>query len=354
MKILLTLDFPPERGGIQTYLSDIVKHEYRECDIVLAGCIPAHADADDPPGASVERISGTLSALNKKCALIGMYRRYRTLCKRADSPDVACGNIYAALVAWLHRLLHGQPYAVYTYAAELLALKRSILKRRLFISVLSRASKVYVLTAYGKSLLRDLGVATPAVTASPRIDLRDAPRYREDLAGRRHRILCVGRLVLHKGHDTLVRAVARLPAEVPWRVTLAGNGPRRSALVRCIHANGADERIQIETDCDNASLAQCYEQAGMFVFPSLELPNATEGFGIALLEAMAAGLPIVASRCGGIPEALGYGSRGLLARPGDPESFARAIVELYTNHELCETLRTTALRDLHKHYVWRA
>lgn len=130
-----------------------------------------------------------------------------------------------------------------------------------------------------------------------------------------------GRLVAVKGFDCLLRAFATVLTAVPGaRLEICGDGPRRGDLEAQARNLGCDHAITfLGWRPDYPAPASGWD---VFVQPSLE-----EGFGIALLEAMAQGLPAVASDVGGIPELVERGATGWLVPPGDDEALALALLE---------------------------
>ena len=132
----------------------------------------------------------------------------------------------------------------------------------------------------------------------------------------------VGRLIPIKGHDVLLRALARVRQQLP-EVTLeiAGDGPLEPELSATVSRLGLGERVSFLGRV--APPGPVFERAEVVVVPSFG-----EGFGMVALEAMERGRPVVASDVGGLPEIVADGRTGLLVPPGDPEAFAAAIVEL--------------------------
>jgi glycosyltransferase involved in cell wall biosynthesis len=133
----------------------------------------------------------------------------------------------------------------------------------------------------------------------------------------RPRVVYVGRLSRQKGVDTLLDVAARL--RTPGvRVLLVGDGPERRSLERAIRRRGLDDRVRITGFVPHHEIPAVLQHADV-----LCLPSRYEELGSVLLEAMRAGLPIVASRTGGIPDAVGPAAR--LVRPEDVLGFAAAI-----------------------------
>jgi glycosyltransferase involved in cell wall biosynthesis len=134
------------------------------------------------------------------------------------------------------------------------------------------------------------------------------------------RVLAVGRLRAPKDFRTLVRAVAALGPHA-CRVLVAGEGPDRPLLAAEIDALGLRGRVVLAGERHDVARLLAY--AHVFV-----LPSRSEGHPVSVLEAMAAGVPVVASRVGGIPEQVADGETGLLVEPGDVDGLAAALRRL--------------------------
>jgi glycosyltransferase involved in cell wall biosynthesis len=352
MKILLTLDFPPERGGMQRYLENIVLHRWGEGDIVLVGSSISRPDNRLQSGALIRYLSTPFSRWSKKLSLGPVLVRFRNLMRAFPDATVECGNVYAAIVPWVLSLVKNQPYRVYTYATELLALKHASLKAMVLRSVLGRAARLYALGSYTQELLREAGISTATIVEPPRIaapaNAPDCCRLKPDL----HpvRILSVGRLVEHKGHRVLLEALRKLDPSLRWHCVIAGNGPFLGPLLDECRNRNLESRVEIRTDISDDALSQEYRRATIFAFPSVPARHGVEGFGIALLDAMAHGVPIVASRTGGIPEVVG--GNALLVEPGDSTGLANAISRLAHDGRLRCALATRACGRLMENYVW--
>jgi glycosyltransferase involved in cell wall biosynthesis len=135
-------------------------------------------------------------------------------------------------------------------------------------------------------------------------------------------IVSVGRLVEQKGHEYLIRAFAAIAPAFPraWLV-IVGEGERRTALMELARRQGLADRVVFAGYRPDA--LQYIRCCGIYVHPSM-----WEGFGLVLLEAMAAARPVVASRVSAIPEVVAHGVSGLLVPPRDPEALAAALTTL--------------------------
>ncbi len=137
-------------------------------------------------------------------------------------------------------------------------------------------------------------------------------------------LLFVGRLVARKGVDRLLEALARLE-DLPWRLEIVGFGPERGILESAACRLGLKERVDFLGRVPAAELAAAYRRAACFVLPAtLDERADTEGLGVVLLEAMSYGVPVVATRMGGIPDIVTDGETGLLV-DDDVPALAGAI-----------------------------
>lgn len=146
----------------------------------------------------------------------------------------------------------------------------------------------------------------------------------------------VGNLYPVKGHTVLIEAVARLaPAFPTLRIAIAGRGDEESALRTQAKEAGLGDRLHLLGFRDDVP-------ALLSAFDLYTLPSFSEGQSLALMEAMAAGLPIVASRVGGNPELLREGESGLLFDAGDSAGLAEALRRLIDDPELSRRLGAAA------------
>ena len=145
-------------------------------------------------------------------------------------------------------------------------------------------------------------------------------------------VLAVGNLYPVKGHADLVSAIAQLgPRHPSLHLAIAGRGDLADSLNRAARAGGVGDRVHLLGL--RGDIADLLAAADIFV-----LPSRSEGLPLALLEAMFAGRPIVATRVGDVPVALANGAAGLLAEPGRPDELAAAIERLLADADLAREL----------------
>ena len=182
----------------------------------------------------------------------------------------------------------------------------------------------------------------------PDSQVRSAVRYELGIPAHDFVIGYLGRLSPEKGLVHLIDACGLLKrAGVHLKLLLAGEGPQREELLIRAASEGLEDRIVFSGfRSDTERLLQAMD---VFVLPSL-----TEGTPMALLEAMAAGLPAVASAVGGVPDVLEQDTNGLLVRPSSAEDIARAVERLCRDGLLRRRLSREARATIRRHYDVRA
>ncbi|MGW4224224.1 glycosyltransferase family 4 protein [Streptomyces bauhiniae] len=173
-------------------------------------------------------------------------------------------------------------------------------------------------------------------------------------ASRRPRtVVYVGRMdrsSAWKGVDVLVRAFARLAADVPEaRLRLVGDGDALPGLRALAAELGVAERLETPGALSGAALTDAVRTAAVLALPSL---TEAESFGMALVEGMACATPVVGSAVGGIPHVVDDGETGLLVPPGDPEALAVTCTKLLTDGELADRLGAAGRRTAQERYAW--
>jgi len=148
------------------------------------------------------------------------------------------------------------------------------------------------------------------------------------------RLLSVGRAVEKKGYDVLLDALARLPAELNWRLVHVGGGERLPALQEQAARLGLGGRIDWRGPQDQAAVIAAYRHADLFVLAArIAADGDRDGLPNVLMEAQATGLACIATDVSAIPELIVDGLTGVLVPAGDPAAFAAAVERLAATPE---------------------
>jgi len=336
--LLVTNDFPPKVGGIQSYLWEL----WRRLDPASTAVLTARSHPDHAAFDRQEAIAGRQIRRVPRSTL---YLPTPLALQRVRSAGAAVG---AGLVlmdpAWPLGLLGpriGLPYGVILHGAEFTIPARIPVVRRQVARVLRGAAIVVCAGPYQANEARRLGGdELKIVEVPPGVDCeRFAPLEGQERAAARRRlglperavvVASVSRLVPRKGMDVLIEAAAVLAPDRPdLVVAIAGAGRDRARLQRLAARHNAPVRFLGRVDEeDKAALlgsADLFAMVCRTRWGGLE----HEGFGIVFLEAAAAGLPQVAGRSGGAADAVVHGETGFVVeRPGDPAAVVAALAPL--------------------------
>jgi colanic acid/amylovoran biosynthesis glycosyltransferase len=233
---------------------------------------------------------------------------------------------YPALAAWIAWRLTGVRYSFTAHAHDLF-IHQAMLARKAadaaFVVAISRYNERFLLARGGRHPPR-----VHVVHCGVHPD-RFAFRVRRPEPGRAPVIACVAALRPPKGHAVLMRALAGAPAPLAdARLELVGDGPLRAELETLAQTLGIAGRVRFNGSLPEDAVAALLAGADLFVLPSLIAADGDmEGVPVALMEALAAGLPAVATRQSGVPELIRDGVSGHLAEPGDAASLRTAMLE---------------------------
>ena len=213
-------------------------------------------------------------------------------------------------------------------------------------TVLRRAHRRSAVSFYGRAVLIERGYLEPGA------QVRVIHNALDDdwLQGRRPRIgpdeedgfLFVGRMDHQKGIDLLLQAYAA--ARPDWPLTLIGDGADRVGLEALAGTLGLTDRVVFLGYRDRIAVRRAMERAGALVAPSR-----AENYPMVLLEAMAVGLPVLATRVGGVPEMIAHGESGILVEPEDVSALGEALTRMSRDSTLRQRLRVTGLHVAARH-----
>jgi phosphatidyl-myo-inositol dimannoside synthase len=342
---LISQDYPPDVGGIQTYAWEIASQLSERMD-ELTVIAP---NASSAPGVD-EKLSGQTIRISTRPDLLVLPLLLRLPILAAKlKPDVSFhAQWQTAPAAILSRRLTGYPrkIAVAAHGRELLfnplSGSMSDVYDRARRAVIRSADALLPVSCYTAGLLEDLGAERARIhvvnngTDPDRFQPVDASQIRRDMQIEDRRVvLTVTRLVGRKGVDTVINALPRVVEQHPSLTYLiVGDGPERlrlEALARDV-APGADIRFLGRVPYDQ--LPAYYSAADVAVMPSRNEEPDVEGFGIVFLEANACGCPVIGTTSGGIPDAVIDGETGLLVPPDDPVALAAAISKLMYDEDM--------------------
>ncbi|HEX6257054.1 MAG TPA: glycosyltransferase family 4 protein [Euzebyales bacterium] len=351
--LLVTNDFLPDVGGIQQYVAQIAA---RLDDVGVFA--PAHPAADDPRldypvWRGHHRYLWPTRATRAALHAAVEAHRASVVVFMAPAPLTPLGPAT------------GLPWAVCSHGAELVLPARVPGLRQLFAAVLGRADQLFSVSSYTADALHALvGDDDPPIRLVRNgVDLDrfnpavDGTAVRERYAlGTGPVIVTIGRLVPRKGQDQLIRALPRVRAAVgDVRLLIVGAGRYRRRLERLArrHVRGA---VVFAGSIPWDELPAHYRAGTVFAHPNRSRWGGLEqeGFGVVFLEAQACGVPVVAGRSGGSPEALRDGVTGRLVDGDDVDEIAAVLIDMLRPPSAAAEMGTAARSWVAPNWSWDA
>jgi glycosyltransferase involved in cell wall biosynthesis len=229
-----------------------------------------------------------------------------------------------ATAAWVIRRLTGIEYSITTHAYDLFQDQAFLAPR------LRDARFVIAISRFNERFLENFcqGSAPPIFLVRAGVDLKRFRYIERRLpATGPVRALCVASLLPHKGHRVVLQALAEADPDIK-RINLdvVGDGPERSDLEAQIRELGLEKRVRLHGSLPEDEVAAMFDHADLFVLPSVIAANGRmEGVPVVLMEALACGVPAVATRLSGVPELVEDKVTGTLAEQGDVASMGAAL-----------------------------
>jgi phosphatidylinositol alpha-1,6-mannosyltransferase len=334
--LLVTNDFPPKFGGIQSYLYELWRRLPPDQTTILTTPHAGAAEWDAQQAFRVERVREPVLLPTRQLA-----RRIDELARevRADviflDPALPLGALGLRLAA--------APWVVVLHGAEITVPGRLPGTHRKLGRVLRGAAGVVAAGRYParegtRAADRNLagvvippGVDVDRFTPATSAEQRRAERVALGLDPERATVIAVSRLVPRKGFDIVLDAIARL--EIDAQLVVAGDGRDRGRLERRTRRLGLDDRVRFLGRVSDDELTAVYRSGDVFAMMCRERWGGleAEGFGIVFLEAAASGLPAIAGRSGGSHEAVIDGHTGFVVEPDDATTLAERMTQLLTD-----------------------
>ena len=240
---------------------------------------------------------------------------------------------HPAAAAWIIHQFSGIPYSFVAHGSDLHR-DQHMLSEKVhdaeFVVAISEYNRRIILNEAGDQYAEKVRVIHCGVNSD---DFgSDQCRERESDESAPMKVFCIGTLHEVKGQGFLIEAVQKAKAGgVALTLHLVGDGPDRKVLEQQAAAAGLTDAVIFEGRRDRHEIIQMLQTADVLVAPSVPTADGRrEGIPVVLMEAMAAGVPVVASRLSGIPELVKHEITGLLTEPGDANGIADAIQRLST------------------------
>jgi phosphatidylinositol alpha-1,6-mannosyltransferase len=371
---LLTDEFVPIQTGIARLMGEIARRYPRGELLVSTG---QHRDSLETDGrfapGTIDRLPVPSRGLRSLPGLLLWSRRAASLARHHQPRFLWSDSIRpcAYPAKWAHERV-GVPYGLLVHGGDLLAelhrVRHSRFARRTAKALLGSAAAVVANSQWtreqAQKVLRELGLdpladhvkvvplGTDPAHFRPGVDTREVrARYRLDSD---QWVISVGRLEPYKGVDVSLQALARLRrAGRRVRYLVVGTGKKRSAYRGLATELGLGDAVRFIGSVPDADLPALYNVATAFLGVSRRTGHSrVEGFGVALAEASACGLPVIAGRSGGLAEAVRDGESGIVVEPEDADAVAAALGRVLDDQLLARRLGQAGRKAVETYYNW--
>ncbi len=361
--LIMSVAYAPFMGGAEVAVKEITDHLSQKgfvFDMVTLNLDGTQAKQEQVGSIHVYRVGGKGRIHKLLFPFIG-YFKARSLHKKNNYDAIwsimASFNAFAALffkynypkVPFILNLQEGDPIEY---------IKRQVrFVYPLFKSIFTHADVIQAISYYLVAFAKDMGARVPVKMIPNGVDIQTFGREVSDseieLASKEmgkekgdRMIITTSRLVPKNAVGDIVSALQFLPTSV--KLTVIGTGPLESVLRKQVEELKLGTRVLFLGYKYYQDLPRYLKASDVFVRPSL-----SEGMGISFIEAMAAGIPIIATPVGGIPDFLHDGETGLFANVKNPKSIAIQVMKILDNPELRQKIVTNAHHLVVKNYDWK-
>jgi glycosyltransferase involved in cell wall biosynthesis len=366
--LILAMKYLPASGGSTTYAYNLAKG-LSESGIQVTLMAPHYGkravNAKKEPF-TVRRMRGASVSLGGLRILVAAFHVWRIVLQHR--PDVIWATSFAggcvlALLKFLRIPLIG---TIHGGAIHRRYPARSVGARfwdLLGMQFMHRADALVAVSAYSRKLMVQK-IPDPSIDAKLQVIYngiswkpetfvgRSEARRRLGIAETTRVILCVGRLIRAKGQDVLIRSIGLLQhAFNDVLVVIVGEGSQIHFLKQLAMECGVSPLVKIEGYVNDVALENWYGACDVLVHPGRHTPDFVEMFGLVLVEAGLRGKPVIASRLGGIPEAVVENKTGILVAPEDERQLANALVRLLENADQRACIAEAAKRHTESHFT---
>jgi phosphatidyl-myo-inositol dimannoside synthase len=361
--LIITWNYPPRRGGIEYLVSNLCAGLRQKHSVQV---ITAHARSGYQFGEYVFRapLPGLIP--------FSLYALWRGAILLLRSPGISVifgGSVMVAPLVLILARLFRRKAVVQAHGLDVIYGSR--IYQTLCVRWLQCCNSIVANSEYTASLVERKKVPRERVFVIPPGVRTDALAKPVNLEATKEKfglkdkptILFVGRLAKRKGvKEFIEKSLVRIVREIPSVCfVIVGDNPlqsltQRDDVVGEIHTAvsqlGLHGHVRLLGSLDDEEVTKLYQLCDVVVLPALAFADDVEGFGIVLLEAAAAGRPAVATRVGGIPDAVEDGKSGILVNPGDYERLSQTLVELLSSPTIRSTVGDYARDRVREAFSW--
>lgn len=369
--LLIPGDFPPVVSGIATYFNEIWRHLPSKNCYILAPKDEGWQSYDAASPLNIIRRRIPTGNTPKAKILKSLLHTFWTLILhfRYKFDILHCGQVLSSgITGWTMKKLFGIPYVIYVYGSETYRFGQKPLLMSGIRSFLKNADKIIPNSRFTMQEFLKIGiqaekfdVITPGVDATRFTPTPKDPALTEKygLAGK-FVLLTVARLDERKGHDFVIRAIARLSGKHPnIRYLIVGKGREEENLRKMVNDLNVSDKVIFAGFVTDEDLPKYYNLCDLFILlnrqstANEQLKGDYEGFGIVFLEASACAKPVIAGNFGGIHDAVEDGMSGYIIDGTDLNAIVATIERLMTDESQRLEIGRYGLQRARRYFDWK-
>jgi phosphatidylinositol alpha-1,6-mannosyltransferase len=362
-RLIITLEYPPQIGGIATYIYNLASHLPAQDTVVYAPIEKNQNEYDARNLWKTYRLNPYWSFVWPKW--LRLFFQITTLVNQEKIEMLYINHVLpVGYVAYLIKKFKKIPYTLFLHGTDIESAIIHKSKRRNFIKICREAQLVVVNSNFLKNKLltivenlNNVRVLYPC----PSDSFLEAPideleisslKSRLALSGKKV-ILTVARMAEGKGFPHMVRMLPEILNKVPNVVWLViGDGPKSKEVFQMVQKNSLQNVVRFLGNIDPQELYKYYHLADLFVLLTHKDESHEEGWGTVFLEAAACGLPVVAGRVGGVEEAVVDGQTGVVVEVYQDQSVIPAIVSMLNNSEISKKMGEFGKERVKNNFRW--
>ena len=361
--LVITWNFPPRHGGMENLLENLcsgLREKHRVFIVTSFAKAPHSAERDT--------FRAPLAGLIP-FAFYALWRGAMVLARGPQTRVVFGGSALVTPLVLILARVFCRRAVVLTHGLDVI--HRNAFYQLLCVRWLKFCDRVIANSNYTGALTQSKAVAQERLTVIPpgvqpeRFDIPtdvNATKRRWNLEGKKI-ILFVGRLAKRKGiKEFIEKSLVEIVRQIPETVFLiVGDNPTQSLAHRdnvvgeidmTVSKLSLENEVRLLGALSDNEVISLYHVCDVVLLPALDMKDDVEGFGIVLLEAAAAGKPVVATRVGGIPEAIEEGKSGILIAPDDYQPLSRSVIGLLSNNKERLAMGQYARERIKEKFCW--
>ncbi|MGZ8519749.1 MAG: glycosyltransferase family 4 protein [Candidatus Binatia bacterium] len=362
--LVITWNYPPRQGGMEQLLASVCAGLSKDHRVSV---ITAYADKHFTAGE--ESVFRPASPGLVRYFLFAFTKGFALLCGNRNISVVFGGSVLVTPIVLILARLFRRKAIVQAHGLDLIY--RNSIYQFFVVRGIRYVDRVIANSRHTASLAQQKGVTERVIEIiHPGVDWQRFQVAEDAVAlkqtwGLAHRkvILFVGRLARRKGVTEFIEhSLADIVTQVPEVCFVIAGANAAESLTqhedvageirRAIERHDLSEQLRWLGAVSDAELAQIYALCDVLVLPVLDLDSDVEGFGMVALEAAAAGKPVIATRCGGIPDAVKHGASGILVEPGDYQRLSESIVSLLRDPQIGAAMGQSGRQRTEKEFTW--